>query len=135
MEGINTAIVGYILLCMVMPHLIKNRTQYYMALAAVLVNILLMSLALMIGSTTLLRAIQCIGLLLTAASLVLLVLASGGLSFREFTTQMGGAINETFRSQEPERTPIIPITGEQPKTPDEPEESHERHEINDPGKP
>ena len=50
MQGVTTAIVAFIFVCVIWPHLVRNRPQFYAALAAVLVVLLLDSLAAMIGS-------------------------------------------------------------------------------------
>ena len=40
MEGVTTAIVAFVFVCIIFPHIIKNRPQYYAAVALVLLSIL-----------------------------------------------------------------------------------------------
>jgi hypothetical protein len=41
MEGETTAIVGFLLVCIVFPGIVKNKPQYYAAFAAIILVILL----------------------------------------------------------------------------------------------
>ncbi len=131
MDGINAAVVGYLLLCMVWPQLVKNKAYYYLSLASMLLYVLLMALAACFTGYAISRAIVVVTMLCTGFGLVLAVLASGGLSFREFAGEMGGAF-DTFRHGEGHDKPVIvPITGEQPKKRDEDVGPRERYTIYD----
>lgn len=130
MDGINAAIVGYLLLCMVWPQLVRNKAYYYLSLASVLLYVLLSALGECLIGWGLSQAIKVVATLCSGFALVLVVLASGGLSFREFAGEMGGAF-DAFRTGESRDKPVIvPITGEQPKARDE-DASRTRYTIND----
>jgi hypothetical protein len=45
MEGVTTAIVAFLFVCMVFPNIVKNKTHYYVAYVIVAVVILLTGLA------------------------------------------------------------------------------------------
>ena len=53
MHGVTTALVGFLLVCVVFPNLVKNRPQYYAAFAAVCLIVILDALGLAISGTTL----------------------------------------------------------------------------------
>ncbi len=131
MDGINTAVVGYLLLCMVWPQLVKSKAYYYLGLACVLLYVVLEAFAgCFFPGGNLSRAIHIVATLSSGLALVLVVLASGGLSFREFAGEMGNAFETFRRGEDPNKPVIIPITGEQPKAPDE-VDPHTRYSIND----
>ena len=52
MEGVTTATVAFIFVCVVYPKLVKHKTQFYGAFIAVLAIILLHSLNLMFGTSS-----------------------------------------------------------------------------------
>jgi hypothetical protein len=116
MEGITTAIVAFIFICVIWPHLVKNKTQFYAAFTAVLLIILLSSLSVMIGSASggfQVFAGAATGLLQLAA-IVLLFSGAGGISVKQLTGEMARAY-EVMRRGEEEKTVVIPISGQQPK--------------------
>src|SRR5947199_291271 len=115
MEGVTTAIVLFVFVCVIYPQLIKNKTQFYGAFAMLLVIILLHSLGLMIGISSAgfqVFAGAMTGLLQIGA-IVLLFSAAGGISMRELTGEMAKAY-EVIRRGDHEKTIIVPLTGEQP---------------------
>src|SRR5215218_5024139 len=111
MEGVTTAIVAFIFVCVVWPHLVKNKTQFYAAFAAVLGIILLQSLSVMIGGAS--GAFQVfVGAatgLLQLGAIVLLFSGAGGISVKELTGEMARAY-EVMRRGDEEKTIVIPIT-------------------------
>jgi hypothetical protein len=111
MEGVTTAIVAFLLLCIAMPHLVKNRPQYYAALGIVLAIIVVDALNNMIGSPKF--AVLCYALIgfLQAADILLLFLACGGLTVKELAGEMGNAI-EVIRRGESSKEVIIPLSGD-----------------------
>jgi hypothetical protein len=114
MQGVTTAIVAFVLLCIVFPSLVKNRTQYYGAVAMVLGMILLDGIARAAGPGS---GFASFAYLMTAllqiGAILVLFLAAGGLSPRELADDMSRAY-EVMRRGEEEKEIIIPRTGEQP---------------------
>jgi hypothetical protein len=115
MEGVTTAIVGFILACVIWPKLVKNKPQFYSAFAMVIVIILLNSLRIMLhdsaGFGVFAGAFTGI---FQACALVLLVLSAGGISMRELSDDLKDAY-EVIRRGETEKEIIVPIRGEMPK--------------------
>ena len=114
MEGVTTAIVAFIFACVIFPHLVKNKTQFYGAFAAVLFIILLHSLNTMIGSVGFQVFAGALTGILQVCAIVLLFLAAGGITLRELGAEMSRAY-EVIRRGEDEKTVIVPLTGEMPK--------------------
>jgi hypothetical protein len=114
MEGVTTALVGFIFVCVVYPQLVKNRPQYYAALAFICVIILLDGLGRMIGSSSFSVFAYAFESLLQVCAILLLFLAAGGITWRELAGDMSHAF-EVIRRGSDEKEIIIPLTGAQPK--------------------
>src|SRR3954471_8584492 len=118
MEGVTTAIVGFIFVCIVYPKLVKNKPQFYAAFAMILAVILLHTLGMMIGSFKVVAAV--FTGFLQIFSLILLVLSAGGITLRELGTGMADAY-EVIRRGESEKEIIVPLRGEIPQPRREPD--------------
>ena len=119
MEGVTTAIVAFLFVCVVFPSLVKNKAQWYAALAAVVFVILLHALRSVFPNNDWLRGFTgfMTGLLQVGA-ILLLILSVGGLSVRDLAGDMKRAY-EVIRRGEEEKEVIIPLTGEQPRAREE----------------
>jgi hypothetical protein len=134
MAGVTTAIVAFVFVCIIFPHLVKNRPQFYAAFTAVLVAILLDSLAHILQSGAFYGFAYAMAGVLQVSAIVLLFLSAGGLTWRELGGDMRRAF-EVIRRGEEEKEIIIPLTGQMPKkkTPPSDEDAPApRVEINDP---
>src|SRR4051794_1677331 len=112
MQGVTTAIVGFIFAALVFPNLIKHKAQYYAAVAAVVVIIFFDSISAVAGTPPGAFAAFAhfmMGMMQIIA-MVLLILAAGGLSMREFAGEVAGAI-EVIRRGEDQKTVIVPLSG------------------------
>lgn len=140
MDGIKTALVGFILVCMVLPHIVKNRHQYMAAIATVLMMLVLDTLAAAFGTVDggVWRFCHVMGLTLQMATFILLVLAAGGLSVGELAGDMARAY-EVMRRGEEEKEIIIPLPGQVPGGSrvygQDGDEEPQRYVINDPAPP
>ncbi|HZZ44496.1 MAG TPA: hypothetical protein VFE58_16290 [Tepidisphaeraceae bacterium] len=113
MQGITTAIVAFIFVCMAMPKLVKNRAQFYAAFVAILLMIALDMLGHMFAggaepSSALIKFVYVGTAILQIAAIVLLMLAAGGLSPTEFAGELAGAY-EVIRRGGEEKEIIIPL--------------------------
>lgn len=113
MEGVTTALVGFIFVCVVYPQLVKNRPQYYAALAFICVIILLDGLARMLSSSAFGVFVYAVTAFLQVCTILLLFLSAGGITWRELAGDMSNAFEVIRRGGEKEV--IIPLTGAQPK--------------------
>lgn len=132
MEGVTTAIVLALFAGLVWPHMVKNRPQYHMALAAVLLVILLSALEAMIDSRGFDRFAILIIALLQVFAILAIVLSASGKRPGELAGEVGETI-EVIRRGEEEKEIIIPVRGETPKPRrggrDEDDEPRERIEL------
>jgi hypothetical protein len=110
MQGVTAAVVGFIFLCLAMPSLVKNKNQYYVGLICVVAVIFLDAVAHMFPDSV--ASVKAVLYVLTAfaqiVAIVMLVLATGGLTFRE----LGGDMIEVLRRGETEKEIIIPLSEE-----------------------
>ena len=122
MAGVTTAIVAFIFVCIIYPHLIKNRPQFWSAVAMILIVILLDAIA-QTGEPNggLRRAMYFLCALLQIASILLLVMSAGGLTAKDLAGEVGKTI-EVIRRGEETKEVIVPLTGEVPKPRDQPPE-------------
>src|SRR4051812_28445998 len=114
MEGVTTALVAFIFVCVIYPRLVKNKTQFYAALAFVILIILLHSLSVMIGTVGFQVFAGAATGLLQVGAILLLFLSAGGITLKELSSDMARAY-EVIRRGEEEKTVIIPIGGEMPR--------------------
>lgn len=109
-EGVTTCVLGFLLVCLVFPALVRNRPQYYAALAFVVVIVLLHALGLMIGTAGFQVFAGAMTGLLQAGAIVLIILSVGGLRVRELAGELKDAY-EVMRRGQPTKDVIIPIRG------------------------
>ena len=114
MQGITTAIVAFIFVCIIFPKLVRNRTQFYAAFAMIVLMLFFHSLAGIFGSDKFWSFVNGLNGLLQLVALVLIVLSTGGLSLGELTGEFRNAF-EVIRRGESEKEVIVPLTGEMPK--------------------
>ena len=110
MQGVTTAIVAFIFLCLVIPSLIKNKSQYYAAFIAVLAVIFLDAVAHVFPESAVSIKAVCYVLagFVQIIAVVMLFLATGGLTFRA----LSGDMIEVLRRGEEEKEVIIPLSDE-----------------------
>ena len=119
MYGVTTAIVAFIFVCIIFPHIIKNRPQYYAAVALVLLSILVDAGGFMVSvnERSALRVVAYVFCaILQVISIILLLLSAGGLRARELGQEFARAY-EVMRRGEDEKEVIIPIQGQVPGGP------------------
>ena len=118
--GVTTAIVAFCFVCVVFPHVVKNKTQFYAGFTAVLLVILIHSLAIMLynapGFQVFAGAATC---LLQIVAIITLFLSAGGITLKQLGGDMAKAY-EVIRRGEEEKTVIIPIHGDMPNKPPKP---------------
>jgi hypothetical protein len=145
MHGVTTALVGFLLVCVIFPNLIKNRAQYYAAFGAVCLIIVLDALGMAVsgvesGKIAGLRVFAyVVGGFLQVGAILMLFLACGGISWRELAGDMKDAV-EVIRRGGEEKEIIVPLSGEMARMKSQrraerDESDRERYVINDPGPP
>jgi len=131
MQGVTTALVAFIFVCLIFPHLVKNRTQFYIGLILVLTVMLLDALGMIFGGEGFGKFCYGMGAVFQIVAVFLMFLSAGGLTWGELGGEMKRAI-EVIRRGEEEKEIIIPLSGQVPKAKDESEEPAPRIELNDP---
>ncbi|HEY7090918.1 MAG TPA: hypothetical protein VH518_22670 [Tepidisphaeraceae bacterium] len=145
MQGVTTALVAFLFVCVIFPNLVKNRPQYYAAFAAICIVIILDALAFAIGAYGFRVFVYVAEAFLQVAAILMLFLACGGLSWRELGADMKQAF-EVIRRGGEEKEVIIPLSGDMARlkaerdadrrsSAPETESGHERIVINDPTSP
>ena len=114
MSAIPAIIVAFIFVCILFPRLVKHHAQFYTAFGLVLISMLLWTIAMIFDSPGFNRFISVMDVLLTIAALVMIVLATGGLSLKDLAGEFKNAI-EVIRRGESDKEVIVPLTGEMPK--------------------
>src|SRR4051812_13433956 len=106
--SISVPIVAFIFVCIIFPHLVKNKPQFYMAFAVLILTLLLEVVADVAGmSVGLARLLHVVHDVLWIVVFVLLVLATGGLSLHELTGEFKNAY-EVMRRGEDRPTLVVP---------------------------
>jgi len=121
MEGVTTAIVAFIFACLIWPHIVKNKPQFYSALGMLMIIILFDAIGHMATEGPLHHVMYVLAALLQMLTILLLVLSVGGLTVR----QLGFEVQQTIEAirKGDDRPVLVPLKGEQPmprKTEDEP---------------
>ncbi len=116
MEGVTTAIIAFVFVCVIYPHLVKNRPQFYGGFAAILLVILIESSAKIFAANPDKPpgVVFAISGLLQVASILLIYMSCGGLSVIDLLGDVGKTIEVVRRGGEKE-TIIVPLRGEQPR--------------------
>lgn len=126
MQGVTTAIVGFIFVCLVYPRLVKHRPQFYSALGLVLLIILLDAIAHMAMDPkepdgALVRVMYVFVALLQILAILILVLCVGGLSVRELAGEVARTVEVIRRGED--KPVLVPLRGEQPRPREERDET------------
>jgi hypothetical protein len=114
MDGVTMALALFILLGAAYPSLIKNKPQYYSALAGVLLIIFLDAIGHIVHSEAFDAVLYFFCAVVQMGALVLLVLSAGGMTVGEFRTEIEETI-DTFRHGETRSDVIVPLSGQTPR--------------------
>ena len=113
MDGVTTALVAFILACVLFPRVVKNKPQYYGALVAVLLIILFGALGRIVGNDRFAAFVHVMTALLQVGALLLLILSAGGLSMKDLAGDLAETIDVVRRGGDKEI--IVPLRGEVPR--------------------
>jgi hypothetical protein len=135
MEGITTAMVAFIFVCIIFPRLVRNHAQFYIAFGLIIVMLFFSSLAAIVRSDRFWAFVGGLNGLLQLASLILLVLSTGGLSLGELAGEFKGAFEVLRKGPDADKPVIVPLTGAQPKPRSDAEPPSPAHTIEMPPPP
>jgi hypothetical protein len=111
MQGVTAAIVGFILIALAFPTLIKNEKQFYAGFGAIIVVILFDTLSHLVpadSSGAFHAFCYVMAGLAQIFSLVLVFMSTGGIGFR----QLRGNFIEVIRRGDTEKEVIVPLSDE-----------------------
>ncbi|HEY7115661.1 MAG TPA: hypothetical protein VH475_03685 [Tepidisphaeraceae bacterium] len=114
MEGITTAMVAFIFVCIIFPRLVRHHAQFYIAFGLIIVMLFFSSLAAIVRSDRFWAFVGGLNGLLQLASLILLVLSTGGLSLGDLAGEFKGAFEALRKGPDADKPVIVPLTGAQP---------------------
>ena len=114
MHGVTTAIVAFILACLIFPKVVKNKPQYYAAVGLILLVILFDAIARMVNAAGFFKFVVLLTAVFQMAAIFLLILSAGGLTVKDLAGDLADTF-EVIRRGGEEKEIIIPRTGEQPK--------------------
>lgn len=119
MQGVTTAIVGFIFVCLAYPRLVKHRPQFYSAIGLALVIILFDAIGHMALSDdrALARVMYVLVALVQMLAILVLVLCVGGLSIKELAGEVANTVEVIRRGED--KPVLVPLRGEQPRSRDE----------------
>jgi hypothetical protein len=120
---LTTPLIAFLFVCLIFPKIVRNRPQFYMSFAILVLILLLNIVASMFHER--LSFVYFLSVIVETLRLIvfiLLVLCAGGLSLHELTGEVFRSF-EVMRRGETEKTVIIPLHGQKPKAREEPEES------------
>lgn len=130
MHGVTTAIVLFILACLVFPKVVRNKPQYYATVGIVLVVILFEALAMVIGNAGFRKFAYLLTAVLQMGAIFLLILSAGGLTMKDLAGDLADTI-EVIRRGGEDKEIIIPRRGETPR----PRAGRPEHDDDDEDRP
>ena len=107
MHGVTTAIVAFILACLIFPKVVKNKPQYYAAVGLVLGVIFFDALAKTIAASGFSKFVYLLTAVFQMAAVFLLILSAGGLTVRDLAGDLADTF-EVIRRGGEEKEIIIP---------------------------
>ena len=113
--SISVPIVAFIFACIIFPKIVKNKAQFYMGFALLLV-ILVLDVIVDLSDPAA-KFFKVMRGVLWIVDFIILVLATGGLSLRQLTDEVKGAY-EVMRRGEDTKTVIVPLPEEMKKKKD-----------------
>ena len=114
MHGVTTAIVAFILACLIFPKVVKNKPQYYAAVGIILAVILFDALGRVVAATGFTRFVWILTAVLQIGAIFLLILSAGGLTLKDLAGDLADTF-EVIRRGGEEKEIIIPRSGQPPK--------------------
>ncbi|CAN5432781.1 hypothetical protein BH10PLA1_BH10PLA1_05190 [soil metagenome] len=110
LDGVTTALVAFVLVSLVYPHIIKKRREFFLIVAVVMLVILLHGLAMMIQSNGFTVLAGLLTGVLQIAGIGLAVMSTGGLGAKDLASELSKSY-EVMRRGEETKEVIIPIGG------------------------
>jgi len=130
---LTTPLIGFLFVCLIFPKIVRNRPQFYSSFGLLVLILLLNIVGRMFPNDKFVYFLSVVVEVLKLIVFILLVLCAGGLSLHELTGEVFRSF-EVMRRGDTEKTVIIPLHGQKPRTREEPEEP-QRQTIDTPQPP
>ena len=114
MEGVTTAIVAFIFACLIWPHIIKHKPQFYSAVGMILLVILFDAIGHIHKDTSLSAVMYVFVALLQIMTILLLLLCVGGLTVAELRNEVSETVQAIRRGNVEDKPVLVPLRGEVP---------------------
>jgi hypothetical protein len=114
MSGVTTAVVAFILACLIFPKVVKNKPQYYAAVGLILVVILFDALSRIVSASGFTKFVVLLTAILQVGAIFLLILSAGGLTVKDLAGDLADTF-EVIRRGGEEKEIIVPRRGDGPK--------------------
>ena len=108
LEGVTVALVSFLLLCLAFPNLVKSKTHWYVSLFLTIGIILAQSVMTLFAGSELVRVFGVLVGVLQVLSIIMLVLAVGGLTPKELGAEALKTI-EVIRRGDATKEVIVPL--------------------------
>ena len=113
MEGVTTAIVAFIFACLVWPHIVKNKAQFYCSIGLLMLILLFDAIGHMAaGDSALPHVMYVLAALLQMLAILVLVMCVGGLTAHQLAGEVSDTIDTLRRGEQ--KPVLVPLKGEQP---------------------
>ena len=116
MEGVTTAIVAFIFACLVWPHIVKVKAQFYSAIGLLMLIILFDAIGHMTDpadKSPLPHVMYVLAAIIQMLTILILVMCVGGLSPRQLMGEVSETV-QTIRQGGEQKPVLVPLKGEQP---------------------
>ena len=114
MSGVTTAVVAFILACLIFPKVVKNKPQYYASVGLILAVILFDALARIVSAPGFTKFVLLLTAVLQIGAIFLLILSAGGLTVKDLAGDLADTF-EVIRRGGEDKEIIIPRKGDAPK--------------------
>ena len=122
LDGVTTVLTAFLFVCLALPTLVKNRAQYYVAMACLMGVIVCHALALVFCTLPgVVRGLAVAVGVLQLTAFLMLVLSVGGLTVKRLAGDMARAY-EVIRRGESKKEVIIPIGDQARRRPADPDD-------------
>lgn len=114
LDGVTTALVAFVLVGLIFPHVIKKQREFYLIVAAVMVLVLVHALTLMIRSPGFTVFAGVLTGIVQMAGIAMSVMSTGGLGAKQLAGELSRSY-EVMRRGEESKEVIIPLEGTRKK--------------------
>jgi len=115
MDGVKLAIIGFVFLCIAMPQLVRNRSQFFWGIILFLLAMIFQTIGVMLGSSAAARTVfTVLDLAAQIMAIIALILSTGGFTLKEFAGDLARAYTD-LRDGQKEEASLVSLSNQPPK--------------------